>query len=133
MPIDERWNQLEPSDWQAFAGAWLAALRGEPEDRDVDVRQSVVMMNFMAAPEQQWQFLMAAVRQAESDDELSHIAAGPMEHLLGWHGPKYIDAVEAQATADPKFERMLAGVWKYMMKDDVWERIQAMQARSASS
>lgn len=129
MPIDDRWSQLEKADWEAFAGAWLAKLRGEPEDPDADVGQSVVMMNFTAAPEHQWQFLLAAVRQAESDEELSQIAAGPMEHLLGWHGADYIDAVEAQAATDPKFARMLGSVWKYMMNDDIWERVQALKMR----
>ena len=56
-----------------------------------------------------------------------------MEHLLGWHGAKYIDAVEAQVADDPKFAQMLNGVWKYMMTNDVWDRVQALKARSASS
>jgi hypothetical protein len=28
MPIDERWERLGPSDWDAFALAWIAELRG---------------------------------------------------------------------------------------------------------
>ena len=56
--------------------------------RDYD--QSVVMMNFTARPEQQWKFILAAVNHANSDDELGHLAAGPIEHLLGWHGEKFI-------------------------------------------
>lgn len=133
MPIDERWQRLEPSDWEAFARAWLAELRGTPEALEPDVGQSVVMMNFTAAPEHQWRFIRAAVSQAESDEELGQVAAGPMEHLMGWHGADFIDAVEAQAAADPKFARMLGGVWKYMMKDDVWERVQALKARYPGS
>jgi hypothetical protein len=127
MPIDPRWDQLTPSDWQEFARTWLAALRGEPEAADSDIGQTVVMMNFMAAPEHQWQFITAAVAEAQSGDELGHIAAGPMEHLLGWHGPNYIDAVEGQAAADPKFARMLATVQRYMMGDEVWARIEALK------
>jgi hypothetical protein len=128
MPIDKRWQQLEPSEWEAFARAWLAELRAMPEDAESHLGQSVVMMNFTATPEQQWRFIRVAVAQAESDEELGHIAAGPLEHLLGWHGADYIDAVEVQAAADPKFARMLGGVCKYMMKDDVWERVQALKS-----
>jgi hypothetical protein len=131
LPIDERWNELEPSDWEEFARDWLAELRTTPADPESDLGQSVVMMSFTATAEQQWQFLRAAVSQAESDDELKHVAAGPAEHLLGWHGADYIDAVEEQAAADPKFARMLSGVWKYLMKDEVWERVQALKARYA--
>ena len=64
-----------------------------------------------------------------SDDELGHIAAGPMEHLLGKHGDKYIEKVEQRAEADPRFARMLAGVWKYVMSDHVWARVEALKAK----
>src|SRR5947208_12393616 len=94
MPIDERWEQLGPSDWEAFARAWIAELRGESTGSESDVGQSVVMMNFTAKPDQQWQFILAAVAHAESDEEFGHLAAGPMEHLLGKHGARYIDQVE---------------------------------------
>jgi hypothetical protein len=52
-----------------------------------------------------------------------------MEHLLGKHGEQYIDEVERRAAADPKFARMLSGVWKYVMSDEVWARVEALKAR----
>jgi hypothetical protein len=128
MPIDERWEQLGPSDWDAFAQSWIAELRGAPTDSEDDVGQSVTMMNFTAKPDHQWQFILAAITHA-SDEELGHIAAGPVEHLLGKHGDKYIDRVEGSAEADPKFARMLSGVWKYMMTEEVWARVEALKAR----
>src|SRR5262249_53613702 len=51
MPIDERWNQLDASDWDAFAQSWIDELRGTPSDSEANVGQSVVMMNFTARPE----------------------------------------------------------------------------------
>jgi hypothetical protein len=66
--------------------------------------------------------------QAESDDELGHIAAGPVEHLLGWNGELFIAQIEQLAAADPKFARMLTGVWKYKIPEAVWARVQAIQA-----
>jgi hypothetical protein len=86
-------------------------------------------MEFTATPEQQWQFILPAVALAETDDELACIAAGPIEHLLGWHGEKYIEKVERQAATDPQFGRALTGVWKYLIKDEIWARVQALQAR----
>lgn len=128
MPIDERWDQLGPSDWEAFAQSWIAELRSIPADSGDEIGQSVVMMNFTARPEHQWQFILAAIAHA-SDEELGHIAAGPVEHLLGKHGDKYIEEVERRAESDPKFARMLSGVWKYMMSDEVWARVDALKAR----
>ena len=116
---------VRPSPYRRAAG-------GESAGSKSDVGQSVVTMNFTAKPEHQWQFILAAVAHA-SDEELGHIAAGPMEHLLGKHGATYIDQVERRAEADPKYARMLSGVWKYMMSDDVWARIEALKARYRAS
>jgi len=37
MPIDERWNQLDASDWDAFAQSWIGELRGTPSDSEASV------------------------------------------------------------------------------------------------
>ena len=139
MAPDRLWDQMTSSDWDAFAKAWLAELRMDsspPESDDesdeddwASVGEAVTFMNFTAGPDQQWQFICSAVAQADSDDELGHIAAGPVEHLLGWHGEGFIARVEAQAAGDGKFARMLTGVWKHTMTDEVWARVQAVQAR----
>ena len=128
MPIDERWGRFDASEWVAFAQAWLAELRGTSDADASDIGQSVVLMNFTASPDQQWQFVLAAMIQATSGDELGHIAAGPVEHLLGWHGEDYIGRVERQAKSDPQFARMLTGVRKYMMSDEIWQRVQELRA-----
>ena len=38
-----------------------------------------------------------------------------------------IDLFEAQAGADVTFLRMLTGVWRYTMTDEVWARIRRLQ------
>jgi tetratricopeptide (TPR) repeat protein len=134
MPNDDRWNKLSPSDWDAFAKAWIAELRqppsdGKPSGDDQRVGQSVVQMNFTATAECQWKFILAAVKHAESDDELGHVAAGPVEHLLSTHGQEYIGLVEQQAATVPKFGRMMKGVWRQGMSDDVWSRVCEVQCR----
>lgn len=108
----------------------MKELRANPEPSETPAGDAVVLMNFTAAPEQQWTFLLCAVEAADADDEVGSIAAGPFEHLLGWHGPAYIDAVEARALNDPKFARMTTYAWQYKMPDDVWQRVQAIQARA---
>jgi hypothetical protein len=55
------------------------------------------------------------------------LAAGPLEDLLSWHGPKVIDAVEIQARKDPKFRHLIGGVWKGGMSDEVWQRFRKIK------
>ncbi len=139
------WNQLTDEDWHDFAQAWLAEVREDelredelpeeelPEDSDEDEKwtlgQTVAFMNFAAPPEKQWKFILIAVSLAESEYELADIAAGPIEHLLGWHGDEYISRVEEQAESDPKFASVMLGVWQYMMTEEIWARVQAIQER----
>jgi hypothetical protein len=132
MPITDRWDHLTPSEWEEFALEWLEELRDDDRGKDSRVGQAVVGMNFTARPEQQWTFILAAVAHA-GDEELGHIAAGPIEHLLGWHGELFIEAVERQAALDPTLARMMTKAWRYRMTDEVCSRVQAIQraARSA--
>ena len=127
--LKERWSDMTPSDWDAFANGWLAELRVSSPPGSDDLGGAVILMNFTADPDDQWQFIRSAVAHADSDEELSAIAAGPVEHLLGWHGENVIAWVEAQAAEDGVFARMLTGVWKYKMTDEVWARVQALQGR----
>jgi hypothetical protein len=72
MSTDERGNNLSASDWDAFAKARVAELRQRSSETDGpndehDVGQSVTQMSFTAIGEQQWGFLLAAVKYSESD------------------------------------------------------------------
>jgi hypothetical protein len=128
MPIDERWAKLTDAEWDDFAEAWLREIRGSGSEDDAEIGQRVVLMSFTASPESQWTVLVKAVVHAQSEEELGHIAAGPLEHLLGKHGASMIDRVERLAATDGKFARMLTGAWRNMMSDSVWQRLQAIQA-----
>lgn len=122
-----KWNNLKPDDWKAFAADWFQELRVAEPDEESNICQTVVLMNFTASAKAQWQFILAAVAQAQSDDELGHVAAGPLEHLLGRHGSEFIERVEQQAAQDLKFARTMTGVWKYMMSEDIWLRVEAVK------
>jgi hypothetical protein len=135
VPIDSRWDELTGEDWDAFASAWLKALcksgdasAGEGDADESSVAQSVVLMNFTARAELQWRFILRAIALADSDEALGHIAAGPFEHLLGWHGEKFIAEIEQRAAIDPKLARTLTGVRQYTMSDSVWARVQSLQS-----
>ena len=115
-----------------LAELWTRRLDG---DTSVDeaVEQSVVLMNFTVSPAVQWAFICAAVNKAETDETLGHIAAGPVEHLLGKYGDEYIGHVETEANRAPKFSRMMTGVWRHMMNDAVWARVETIKASAAAS
>jgi len=123
-------NQISEADLGTLADQWLADIRSKRPDES-EAGDAVVSMNFSASPETQWRFILKAVELSESDDELSHVAAGPIEHLLGWHGEQYIALVESEVLLNPKFARALTGVWQYRMSDDVWSRLQTLQSAVA--
>ena len=125
MQKDEEDNDFNNDELKQLAYRWLTDIRGEVEGSDAGM--SVVAMNFSATPDVQWRFILIAVSLAESDDELSYVAAGPIEHLLGWHGESFIDVVENEAASNPKFARALTSVRQYMMSDEVWSRVRTLQ------
>src|SRR3954452_4114817 len=89
---------------------YLSGCRTKDPKFDTAV-QRVTAMTFMSKPELQWDVILEAVRQASDEDDLGHIAAGPIEGLLGRHGPAWIEQIETQAKQDPKFARAITGVW----------------------
>lgn len=125
MPIDPRWGRLTSETWEELARGWLSELNGSSKNETF--QDSVVLMNFTATREQQWSFILLAVSYAQSDLELSHIAAGPVEHILGFHGDFLIEKVELEAHRNHKFKRLLSNVRQHLMNEDVWARIQIIQ------
>lgn len=99
------------------------------DDRFSEAAQSITMMTFVSPPELQWEMILEAVEQSRDDNDLGHVAAGPIEGLLGRHGEAYIGIVERRANSDPKFARAMTGVWKYLMSDEIWSRVQQLQSR----
>lgn len=87
----------------------------------------VVRTNFMAHPHVSWNIVIAAVEFARTDEDLGKIAAGPAEHLLAHYG-SLIPIFEWKAERDPKFHRMLTGVFRHRMSDNVWARVRKLQA-----
>lgn len=121
-------------NWQEFsmadlAAAWMHELDGTSDAEAAS--NAVVLMNFTAPAAIQWEFLQAAIDRATTDHQLYDIAAGPFEHLLGFHGDAYIELVEERCAADPKFARMTTAAYRHRMSDAVWQRVQDIQNRVA--
>lgn len=130
-PSEMKWPlKWRRNEMPKLANDWMESLRaGLPAEED-DVGVAVTLMNFTASHEVQWAFLDAAVAAAECEDEFCAIAAGPFEHLLSHHGDTYIDEVERLCREQPKWKQVADGSWRYMMSDEIWARVQAIQGKS---
>ena len=62
--------------------------------------------------------------ETEAQRILGMTAAGPIEDLLSYHGPDFIDRVEAEAKRDPRMSWTLGGVWQCDMPDDIFGRVE---------
>lgn len=133
MP-DTRWDNLSDAEWDAFARAWNSELRGESpsvplptlpwlaDDPPNTASGYVVPMNFTASPDAQWRFIVAAFSSGD-ESTYGHLAAGPVEHLLGNHGEQWIETFEKMAVDDPGFAKMLQSCYQYRISDAVWRRL----------
>jgi hypothetical protein len=111
------------SNIEELAVLWAKRLDGD-ETISENVENQVVEMNFFQPPNIQWNFILQVMALTQSESGLGKIAAGPVEHLLGFHGEEYISLIEQQAQQSEKFKKMLKLCWRHRMSDDVWERLQ---------
>ena len=109
------------------AGLQEAADHLDVELAGRNVNGWVVFISFFGHPHNLWNFMLDAVLAAKNDEHLLKIAAGPAEHILAHYG-SMVPYFEEQARRDRKFKRMLTGVWRHRMSDDVWMRLRAIQS-----
>jgi hypothetical protein len=114
-------NELELNQ---LVDTWIEATGAETESNWWAIEQ-VIDWDINRQGELLWRFVMAAYKRDLSDKAVGSLAAGPLEDLLGNHGPEYIERVEELARKDPKFNFLLGGVWRNSMTDEVWQRVQA--------
>jgi hypothetical protein len=76
-----------------------------------------------ALPERAWPILLRLIELAPSDTAVDVIAAGPLENLLCLHGEAFIERVEKQAKADSRFRFALGGVWRNVIPEPIWRRV----------
>jgi hypothetical protein len=81
------------------------------------------------SPEEGWRAILAIHRLDQSGRVQEVLSAGPIEDLLAKYGGDFIGRVEQQAREDPTFAKLLGGVWKNAMTDEVWTRLQAVWDR----
>ncbi len=80
-------------------------------------------------PRKAWRVILLIWSMDQSVETMQCLSAGEIEDLLSRNGPEMIPLVEAEARRDPSFARLLGGVWKNRMTDEVWSRLQAVWDR----
>jgi len=74
-------------------------------------------------PEVAYAAILRAVEFELTPEQISVLAAGPLEVLLSQHGPNFIERVESEAAKNARFNYLLGGVWRLGMTEDVWSRV----------
>lgn len=80
-------------------------------------------------PHKAWRVILLIWSMDRSTETLQGLSAGLIEDLLSSNGPEMIPLVEAEARRDSSFAKLLGGVWKNKMTDEVWSRLQAVWDR----
>ena len=78
-------------------------------------------------PERAWQLILGILKRDQSDSVIPCLAGGPLENLLVHHGPSFIERVEELAKANQDFNRLLGGVWKNGISDEIWNRLASVR------
>jgi DNA polymerase IIIc chi subunit len=80
-------------------------------------------------PHKAWRVILLIWSMDQSTETMQALSAGEIEDLLSRNGTEMIPLVEAEARRDPSFAKLLGGVWKNRMTDEVWSRLQAVWDR----
>ncbi|AJG23248.1 DUF6869 domain-containing protein [Cupriavidus basilensis] len=75
-------------------------------------------------PEGLWRLVLEVLARTDSPRVLGALAAGELEDLIEYHGPAFIGRIEQEAARDPRFRRLLCGVWR-SSTPEVWARVLA--------
>jgi hypothetical protein len=79
-------------------------------------------------PEDCWLAILAILSKGPPANVLGVLAAGPLEDLVEYHGPQFIDRIEVEARRSSAFRDLLSGVWK-SSTPEIWSRIETASAK----
>ena len=80
-------------------------------------------MSTSAAAQDCWDAILEILSRKPADTVIGVLAAGPLEDLIQYHGPDFIDRIEAESRRNPAFRRLLGGVWR-SSSPEIWARIE---------
>lgn len=111
---------------ETILDAWLEFVEGD--DRQL---WAMVKLLRMAEedPAEALAIIVELMKRATSENAIGQLTAGPLERLVSANGRAVIDSLEATAERQPRLRRMLAGIYRIDVPDDVWRRIVSISGR----
>ena len=107
--------------------AWIAmqkAERGTARHDDLFWSVSNLWELTHKEPDTALDVILTILQVDDSSKIQENLSAGPLEDLLVYHGPKMIERIEREASRNHSFRMLLGGVWKNVIADEIWSRIQ---------
>ena len=128
--IESHWENLTDEQWDHLARNWLL-WADEDEESEIGQKWGNIgaRLGLLGPGESIWRFLNLTLSLATTNKQLGAIAAGPIEYLLGRFGPEYIDRVEREVEVNEKLAKSIKGCNQFQMTDEIWARVQKLQAR----
>ena len=126
MYFDERYDSVGEATWSHFVDSWLLEI-AETEQKSFEQSDKVTLLKFFARPEHIWHFIELAIDCAMTDHQLGRIAVDLVETMMGKFGDKYFSRLEDSVRTNEKYSRIVTGVAKYTMSDELWNRICNLQ------
>jgi len=78
-------------------------------------------------PQECLQVVVTILNETHDDNFiLANLAAGPLEDLLVAHGAELIDTIESLSSHNTNFQKLLGGVWKNDIPDEIWAHVKAV-------
>ncbi len=122
---------------EQIASDWIAFTVYDPDKAPSDVFDRGWVMHDLVQdnPALCWRAIKLVINRypatqlfAEGRSNPQHIcgnlAAGPLEELLSYHGPHFIEEIETEGRRDIRMRWLLGGVWQNAMRKDIWARVQ---------
>jgi hypothetical protein len=109
--------------------AWIEhardGIRSGPDSAGLDDSFDEVVLMARDEPEKLWPIIVRMVEEAPDEHHLGTVGAAPLEDLLWFHGPAFVDRIEAIAQKDPRFREALRQVlgWDSPIAPHVAERL----------
>jgi hypothetical protein len=115
-----------------LAQAYVARQKAEPKSERWDAlfwthERTHYLTHYL--PHRAWRVILLIWSMDQSTETMQSLSAGEIENLLSSNGTEIISLVEDEARRNPNVAKLLGGVWKNQMNDEVWSRLQAVWDR----